>query len=179
MSTVLVLYVWQLRLISKSRQISNCYSYFPTGPLLLARSCELMKRREEIIELGITEHFTLEWKHWNGMNESRLSSHSLEQICLLKSFYWLCRHWCNFYIFFPHSDCTLKHTFLTADSNMLQKMGNCLKLPVLRVRSSMSKKKRIKECGWDYSCLWWHLIYDKCMLLTCWIKVPPPLICCH
>lgn len=33
-------------------------------------------------------------------------------------------------------------TFLTADSNMLQKIGNCLKLPVLRVRSSTSVEER-------------------------------------
>jgi len=48
----------------------------------------------------------------------------------------------SFLFIIPYG-CTFKHTFLTADSNMLQKMGNCLKLPVLRVRSSMSENKKI------------------------------------
>lgn len=60
--------------------------------------------------------------------------------CLFTSFHWLCVHLCHPFIFlFILSERTFKHTFLTADSNMLQKMGNCLKLPVLRVRSSMSE----------------------------------------
>lgn len=33
------------------------------------------------------------------------------------------------------------HTCVSADSSMLQKMPNCLKFPVLRVRSSMTAKR--------------------------------------
>lgn len=102
------------------------------------------EKREGIRQRWITVYFSLKWKHWTRMNESRLSSHSLKQICLFTSFYWLWMHLCHLWpSFFPPilSQCTFKHTFLTADSNMLQKMGNCLKLPVLRVRSSMSEKK--------------------------------------
>ena len=36
--------------------------------------------REGMRQLERTVHFALKWKHWTRMNESRLSSHSLEQI---------------------------------------------------------------------------------------------------
>lgn len=46
----------------------------------------------------------------------------------------------------------VRHTFLTADSNMLQKIGNCLKLPVLRVRSSMSTEESNTVSGSFCAC---------------------------
>lgn len=74
--------------------------------------------------------------------------------CLFTSLYWPCLHLRHFY------KCTLRNTFLTADSNMLQKMGNCLKLPVLRVRSSMSVKRRSNEIA--SVGLYVPVIYEKC-----------------
>lgn len=70
------------------------------------------------------------------MNDSCLGSHSLKLNCVCSDL-----SICANTAFVPHAEkCTFTRTFLTADSNMLQKMGNCLKLPVLRVRSSISEK---------------------------------------
>lgn len=90
--------------------------------------------------LGITAFFTQvetqnssEWV-WPQLTQPRAN------LCLFASFYWLCKHLSSPWYFSVPFEWKLKHTFRTAVSNMLQKMGNCLKLPVLRVRSSMSEK---------------------------------------
>lgn len=59
------------------------------------------------------------------------------------SFHWLHIYQLYFLFLLFLCECNGKRTCLTADSSMLQKMGNCLKLPVFRVRSSMSENKYI------------------------------------